>query len=201
MGNPVQRIAKQRRAFANSAETRLWEILWNIGRRALRGHVIREWAFGRHWILDFYIPHLRLGIEVDGATHLTPEQRRKDHAKELALAVLDIELLRLDHDEIIYAEARAVDRLIDALAQARGRVPVTKPLRIKKPKTPAITGSLRRLPKAPFAGGWTSISQGIRSVGDNVAKQHINEGIGGSREDNKRMRGRDFADLKKRGRE
>jgi very-short-patch-repair endonuclease len=199
MTTPTQRIAKQRRGFANSAEMRLWEILSSINRRALRGKVIREWAFGGYWILDFYIPELRLGIEVDGATHTTAAQRKRDHVKELALAVLDIELLRLSHDEILYAEATAVNRLIDALDQARVRASLPQPLRIKKevPATPSRKRTRHR-PSRPFEGGWTSISQGDRFVGDNSPKEYVDEGIGGSREDNKRMRGRDRADMRRR---
>ena len=177
-----------------------------IENRALRGQVIREWAFGGRWILDFYVPTIRLGIEVDGITHLSPETRRKDRAKEYALTILDIDLLRLDHDEILYDEKRAIDRLVDALASAREKCAATpKPLRKKAQKFPPVpVPSAARQPRTvsdPYRGGWTSISQGERAVGDRQSRRYIDEGIGGSREDNKRMRGRDFADMKKRARE
>lgn len=40
------------------------------------------------------------------------------------------------------------------------------------------------------AGGWTSLKQGERKVGDNATKQYISEGIAGTRAANKKMRGR-----------
>lgn len=40
------------------------------------------------------------------------------------------------------------------------------------------------------AGGWTSLKQGERKVGDTATKQYINEGFAGTRAANKKMRGR-----------
>jgi very-short-patch-repair endonuclease len=50
-----------------------------------RGQVERQFAFGagsKRYILDFYLPEIGLGIEVDGAHHGTPEQKKIDKAKE-----------------------------------------------------------------------------------------------------------------------
>jgi len=51
-----------------------------------------------------------------------------------------------------------------------------------------------------FAGGWTSLKQGDRKVGDTATKQYINEGIAGTRDENKKMRGQLGGDMLKRSR-
>jgi hypothetical protein len=53
---------------------------------------------------------------------------------------------------------------------------------------------------AGFAGGWTSLKQGERKVGDAVTKQYISEGIAGTRDENKKMRGQLGGDMLKRAR-
>lgn len=53
---------------------------------------------------------------------------------------------------------------------------------------------------AVFTGGWTSLEQGEKKVGDTKAKQYITEGIAGTRDENKKMRGQLLGDMRKRGR-
>lgn len=53
---------------------------------------------------------------------------------------------------------------------------------------------------AVFTGGWTSLAQGERKVGDTKAKQYITEGIAGTRDENKKMRSQLLGDMRKRGR-
>lgn len=50
-------------------------------------------------------------------------------------------------------------------------------------------------------GGWTSLSQGVTRMGDSTyRKQSVSEGIAGTRDENKKMRGQLWGDMLKRGR-
>lgn len=55
---------------------------------------------GYHCIVDFYIPSLRLVIEVDGGYHDTSEQKRKDYFKDNWLRkARKVEVLRIKNEE------------------------------------------------------------------------------------------------------
>lgn len=56
-----------------------------------------------------------------------------------------------------------------------------------------------RVTDTGYAGGWTSLKQGERKVGDTTTKQYINEGIAGTRDENKKMRGQLWGDMRNRG--
>lgn len=73
-----------------------------------------------NYILDFYCPKLKMGIEVDGEVHYFPEKIKSDKKKDQFLNAMNIDLIRIktadleeDYESvIIYLEdlfkARAV---------------------------------------------------------------------------------------------
>ncbi len=65
-----------------------------------------QWVFGegdKRFILDFFIPKVRLGIEVDGAQHLEEKQRKIDKAKESAAKSKEITTVRITNDRCMEA--------------------------------------------------------------------------------------------------
>src|SRR5687767_9899490 len=105
MGNRL--YARRTRGYAGQmlrhptrAELALHRLLSELGNGRLRGTYIRQWPFLGRWILDFYFPALRLGIEVDGLSHRRPEQRRRDELKERACARIGVTLIRLTNREV-----------------------------------------------------------------------------------------------------
>lgn len=47
------------------------------------------------YILDFYLPHLNLGIELDGRAHYTPVNMKKDRRRTKCLQREGIRILRI----------------------------------------------------------------------------------------------------------
>ena len=83
----------------------MWSILRN---RQLHGVKFRrQFSIGR-FILDFYSPEYKLGIEADGGGHYKDEERVRDELRTRELSELGVEILRftdldiLNHMEGVY---------------------------------------------------------------------------------------------------
>lgn len=65
------------------------------------GHKFRrQHSIGRY-VLDFYSPKLRLGIELDGSQHLKDDQVDYDQARTDWLAAQNIKIIRYWNNEIL----------------------------------------------------------------------------------------------------
>jgi len=53
------------------------------------------------YILDFYCPEYRLGVEADGGQHYRPEGRRRDALRTKALSHIGVRVLRFSDWEIL----------------------------------------------------------------------------------------------------
>jgi very-short-patch-repair endonuclease len=62
-------------------------------------------------IVDFFIPKLKLAIEIDGGYHKTAEQNRKDEWKDAYLLSRGIRVVRFTNDEAVSLPAAAIARL------------------------------------------------------------------------------------------
>ena len=78
------------------AEKKLWSIVRN---RQLSGVKFRrQFSVGRY-ILDFYCPEYRIGIEADGGQHYENGGRTRDELRTNELNNLGVEIIRFsDHD-------------------------------------------------------------------------------------------------------
>ena len=89
--------ARDNRKNMNRPEAKLWyEILSNrkfLGYRFLRQKPILE------YILDFFCPKLKLGIEIDGESHI--EQKEYDKKRTLNFKKIGIKLIRYSNAEIM----------------------------------------------------------------------------------------------------
>jgi len=119
----LEEIAQARREAPTRAERALEAILNELAGGALAGAFRREWVCGE-WILDFYFPGVRLGIEVDGGYHRATQQLSRDLHKAAALAAAGVTLVRLRNEEIFGDRARLVAKLRAAwrAAQAGSRM-------------------------------------------------------------------------------
>ncbi len=102
--------ADLRRLEPTPAEAELERILRELGAGALAGEFRREWPLG-DWVLDFYFPTIRLGIEVDGGYHRAQSRWRLDLAKTRDLEERGITVLRLNNAEVFGDRERLVARL------------------------------------------------------------------------------------------
>jgi very-short-patch-repair endonuclease len=105
------------------AEERMWAILWQQVIPNFPKHIFRrQWvAFG--YILDFYCPTLRLGIEVDGYVH--DEQKEYDYYRDNNLARHGIEVHRFSNDEVLYHPQETAAKIYQTLQEKSVRTPVS----------------------------------------------------------------------------
>jgi very-short-patch-repair endonuclease len=182
----------------------LERILNEVSGGVLRGRFQREWAYGGRWIVDFYFREVRLGIEVEGGYHRSLKQQLRDIERELAIEQAGIVIVRVANEEVFGDREALLNKLRDGWRQAqtsiRKSVARTKPVQRRRLSTrPA---SPRRLlgKLTPYAGGWTSVKQGITRVGDAFEKSFVSEGIAGSRDDHRANAKQQFSEMRKRSR-
>ena len=115
--DPNQKTLRQTlRNNATAAEAILW--------RALKGKRVEGLKFRRqfgvgHYVIDFYCPEIRLGIELDGGVHKTSYTHEYDEMRSRFLAENGIRVLRFDN-EVVYTN---VEGSIEAIRKARSDHP------------------------------------------------------------------------------
>jgi adenine-specific DNA-methyltransferase len=93
----IQRSRALRRNQTN-AEKKLWDLLGN--RQLLDVKFRRQFPIG-HYIIDFYSPQCRLGIEADGGQHYHEDGKRKDRIRTEELSKFGIKILRFSDCEVL----------------------------------------------------------------------------------------------------
>ena len=112
-----QKLLRQTlRNNATSAEAILW--------RALKGKQVEGLKFRRQfgvgpYVIDFYCPEIRLGIELDGGVHKTSYTNEYDEMRTKFLNENRIRILRFDN-EVVYNN---VEGIIEAIRKARSDHP------------------------------------------------------------------------------
>ena len=107
-----QKILRQSlRNNATSAEAILW--------RALKGKQVDGLKFRRQfgvgpYVLDFYCPEIRLGIELDGGIHRTANTYEYDQMRTRFLVENRIRVMRFDN-EVVYNNIQGI---IEAIKSA-----------------------------------------------------------------------------------
>jgi very-short-patch-repair endonuclease len=96
----IRRFAAQRKRNPTPAERKLDQVLSTVNNGALKGRFVREHIVSGKWIVDFFIPEVRLAIEVDGSIHQQDRQRKHDHMKDEDCARFDITVLRVTNSEV-----------------------------------------------------------------------------------------------------
>ena len=104
------------------AEVLLWIQLKN--KQLLGQRVLRQYGVGPY-VLDFYIPRIKLAIEVDGATHVIDEEQEYDRHRQKEMENLGIKFLRLTNPQV-YAEMSNVlqqikDKVMELSFQSIGK--------------------------------------------------------------------------------
>ena len=96
LNNLPQRRAQRRslRKQMTPAEARLWSLLKNS---QLDGRKFRRQHSFNGYILDFYCPSEKLGIELDGEFHFNEQAIKYDHQRSLFLKYFGIRILRFEN--------------------------------------------------------------------------------------------------------
>ena len=82
------------------AEAIMWDILREEVYQNFPNHIFYRQSVKYGYILDFYCPTLRLGIEVDGSIH--NEQKDYDYRRDNALARHGIQIFRFGNDDVLH---------------------------------------------------------------------------------------------------
>jgi very-short-patch-repair endonuclease len=96
------------------AEVLLWIQLKN--RKLLGQRVLRQYGIGPY-VVDFYIPKLRLAIEVDGATHGTEEEKQYDTVRQEEIEAVGIQFIRRTNLEVYHDMNHLLERIKEGVEQ------------------------------------------------------------------------------------
>lgn len=80
------------------AEERMWEILKSEVMPNFPNHIFRRQWVAYGYILDFYCPTLRIGLEIDGGVH--DNQRGYDEERDTNLARWGIQVFRAYNEDV-----------------------------------------------------------------------------------------------------
>ena len=104
-GNRTERMKRKNigkcrflRKNQTDAERKLWSLLRN--RQLAKVKFRRQFSVDRY-ILDFYSPEYKLGIEADGGQHFSDEGKVKDELRTGKLAEYGIQILRFSDLDIL----------------------------------------------------------------------------------------------------
>ena len=112
-----QKILRQSlRNNTTSAEAILWRVL--KGKQVDGLKFRRQFGVGPY-VLDFYCPEIKLGIELDGGIHKSEEVYKYDETRTRFLSENGIEVLRFDN-EVVY---RNTEEIIEEIKRVRSDHP------------------------------------------------------------------------------
>lgn len=86
------------RRQATTPEYYFWSFLWKTQFENLKFR--RQYGVGPY-ILDFYCPELRFGIELDGESHDSQQAQRYDHQRTKYLQSLNISIIRFQNADVL----------------------------------------------------------------------------------------------------
>ena len=92
------KFARALRKNQTEAEKKLWALLRN---RQLAGVKFRRQFSIDSYILDFYSPEYKLGIEADGGQHYEEERRKRDEVRGRILSKYGVRILRFSDFDIL----------------------------------------------------------------------------------------------------
>lgn len=103
-------FARKLRKDQTDAEEQLW---WLLRNRFMLGHKFRRQYVYKGFILDFYCPAARLGIEIDGKIH--DKQKEYDSARQKLLNNHGINIIRFTNDELFNEPIKVLDKISQTL--------------------------------------------------------------------------------------
>ena len=107
------------------AEKRLWGILRN---RQLAGIKFRRQFPVAGYILDFYSPKYRLGVEADGGQHYEEKGGLRDEARSKELSEAGIRILRFSNIDILKNTEGVCEKILEAIGHSADAPPHLNPL-------------------------------------------------------------------------
>ena len=95
------KITKERRRELRRNPTDAERKVWGILKGEQMGvRFFRQYSIGPY-VLDFYAPKCRLGIEIDGGQHAEEAHRKHDDERTKYLASQDIRVIRFGNNDVM----------------------------------------------------------------------------------------------------
>jgi very-short-patch-repair endonuclease len=116
----LREFARDLRQELTTAEALLWELLRD---RRLFGLKFRRQHPAPPFVVDFYCDAVKLGIELDGGQHNSPEGRRHDERRTAALARQGIAVVRFWNNEVLEDTEGVLNGIWRAVFERGGAVP------------------------------------------------------------------------------
>lgn len=114
--------AREMRHPQTPAEATLWRALRNrqTGFKFRRQHPIYR------FIIDFYCAQARLLIEVDGESHLQPDQEEYDNARTKYLEDLGYKVIRFTNNDVRYNIQAVADKILQTVESRIGELKIER---------------------------------------------------------------------------
>ncbi len=107
---------KELRVNQTEAEKKLWELI--RGRRFNGLKFYRQYSVGGY-ILDFYCPKIRTGVELDGSQHIKDKTVLYDKDREKYLQASNIHIIRFWNSEVINSIELVLEKISSEIKKWR----------------------------------------------------------------------------------
>ena len=107
-----KRIRQYLRNNATDAEKKLWEMLKG---KQLLGYKFRRQQGIEEYVVDFYCPQGKLAIEIDGAKHSTPQQKKADLQRTKRIQSHNITVLRFSNTDVFENPDGVMSAIVESL--------------------------------------------------------------------------------------
>ena len=113
----IRHHAREMRHPQNPAEATVWKHLRN---RNLEFKFRRQHPIER-FIIDFYGAEVKLCIEIDGDSHLKPEQQEYDSARTACLEGIGCKVIRFTNNDVRYDVNSVIQNLLDICMELKSQ--------------------------------------------------------------------------------
>jgi very-short-patch-repair endonuclease len=97
------------------------KMLWGaLKTRQLANYKFRKQSVIGSWIVDFYCPSARLVVEVDGESHVDPDQ---DAARTKGLEKFGVRVVRYTNDEVVQDLDAVLEEILTHLGASGSTLP------------------------------------------------------------------------------
>jgi len=104
----LKTFRRKLRSNLTPAEARLWSLIQNS---QIEGRKFRRQHSFDGYILDFYCPTEKLGIELDGEVHLNEKAAQYDYERKLFMQYFGIKILRFENKYVFDATEWVLDTI------------------------------------------------------------------------------------------
>ena len=102
-------VIKEQRQNPTLAEEKLWQ---ELRRKNLNGFKFRRQHPVAGYILDFYCPKLKIGIEVDGEVHKSTDQKTYDDQRSKDISRYGVRIIRFWNSEVMNDLESVLQRIV-----------------------------------------------------------------------------------------